>query len=336
MEYLYLGRTGLRVSELCLGAMSFGGDSDEQTSVRMLDRFVEAGGTFIDTADVYNAGASEEILGRWLRTQRRDDLVVATKVYGDMGPGPNDGGTSRKHILTAVEASLRRLGTDYIDLYQVHVFDDGTPLEETLATLDKLVSSGKVRYLGASNYAGWQLQKSVDVARHLGLEPYACLQPLYNLLDRDAELELVPVCEREGLGLIAWSPLRGGWLSGKYRRGATGAIPGTRVDEASRQGRSEAWSAYDNEHTWGVIDVLHAVAEEAGRSPAQVALRWVAQRPGVTAPIVGARTLQHFEDNLGAAGWRLDADQMARLDAASERPLRYPYDVLKKFVRRPA
>jgi aryl-alcohol dehydrogenase-like predicted oxidoreductase len=144
------------------------------------------------------------------------------------------------------------------------------------------------------------------------------------------------VCEREGLGLIAWSPLRGGWLSGKYRRGATGAIPGTRVDEASRQGRSEAWSAYDNEHTWGVIDVLHAVAEEAGRSPAQVALRWVAQRPGVTAPIVGARTLQHFEDNLGAAGWRLDADQMARLDAASERPLRYPYDVLKKFVRRPA
>ena len=249
-----------------------------------------------------------------------------------MGPGPNDGGNSRKHILTAVEASLRRLGTDHIDLYQMHVFDDGTPLEETLATLDTLVSSGKVRYVGASNYTGWQLQKAVDLCRQHGFEPYTCLQPLYNLLDRGAELELIPVCLNEGIGLIAWSPLRGGWLTGKYQRGMSAPPQGTRVGD----GGSESWAAYDNDRTWRAIDALLAVAGDTGHSPAQVALRWVLQRPGVTAPIIGARSMAQLEDNLGATGWELTDSQLDDLTTASPLPAVYPYDLLTRFRRRPA
>lgn len=334
MEYRFLGGTGLKVSELCLGAMTFGRETDEETSHRMLDRFVAAGGTFIDTADVYSAGVSETILGRWLAGRSRDDLVIATKVYGTMGPGPNEGGAGRKHILSAVEASLRRLGTDYIDLYQVHVFDDGTPLEETLSTLDRLVHSGKVRFIGCSNFSGWQVQKSIDLARQHGWEPFVCLQPLYNLLDRGAELELVPVCGNEGVGIIPWSPLRGGWLTGKYRRGMTAPAADTRVDQAAREGWLESWDNYANEHTWSVIDALDEIGAEVGRSPAQVALRWVLQRPAVTAPIIGARSMAQLEDNLGAAGWSLDDEQMSRLTAASDRQLPYPYDVLSRFRRR--
>ncbi len=335
MDYRFLGRTGLQVSELCLGAMTFGSETDEATSHLMLDRFVDAGGTFIDTADVYAQGRSEQILGSWLKTNDRESLVIATKAYGDMGSGRNDGGNSRKHILAAVEASLRRMGTDYIDLYQMHVFDDATPLEETLSTLDTLVRSGKVRYLGASNYTAWQLQKAVDVAKANGFEPYSCLQPLYNLLDRDAELELVPVCLNEGVGLIAWSPLRGGWLSGKYRRGMTAPPEGTRVAGAAPDAGSESWAAYDNERTWQTLDALHAVAADTGRSPAQVALRWLVQRPGVTAPIVGARSMAHFEDNLGATGWALTDEHVETLNAASPLPAVYPTNLLTRFQRRP-
>jgi aryl-alcohol dehydrogenase-like predicted oxidoreductase len=330
MEYRYLGRTGLKVSELCLGAMTFGRESTEEESYCMLDRFVEAGGNFIDTADVYSQGVSEEILSRWLQGKRRDDFVIATKVRFPMGDGPNDRGLSRKHILAGVESSLRRLGTDYIDLYQVHGWDPGAPLEETLHALDGLVQSGKVRYLGASNFAGWQLQKAVDVSRHNGWEPFACLQPLYNLLDRSVEWELISVCLAEGLGVIPWSPLRGGWLSGKYRRGMQGPPEGTRVDAAEKRGWGEAWSVYDNERTWWVIDELLAVAEQAGKTPAQVALNWLLQRPGVTAPIIGARTPAHLEDNLGAVGWKLSSERLQRLTAASELdPLPYPYGFLK-------
>lgn len=335
MEYRFLGRTGLQVSELCLGTMLFGSATDEATAHRILDRFVEAGGTFIDTADVYGAGVSEEIVGRWLAQRSRDDVVVATKAYGDMGPGPNDGGAGRKHLLSAVEASLRRLRTDYLDLYQIHVFDDATPIEETLATLDGLVRSGKVRFLGASNYAGWQLQKSVDLARHHGWEPFASLQPLYNLLDREAEWDLLPVCRGEGLGLIPWSPLRGGWLSGKYRRGMAGPPAGSRVDaDADARGWPEAWGTYANERTWDVIDAVAEVADETGRTPAQVALRWLLQRPGVTAPIIGSRTLTHLDDNLAAAGFQLTEQHMERLTAASDRPLPYPFGLLDRFQRR--
>ncbi|TCO12838.1 aryl-alcohol dehydrogenase-like predicted oxidoreductase [Kribbella steppae] len=333
MEYRNLGKTGLKVSELCLGAMHFGGPADEQTSVRILDEFVEAGGTFIDTADVYNAGESESVVGRWLKGRDRDAMVIATKVYGAMGDGPNDGGLSRKHILAAVEASLRRLGTDYIDLYYTHVWDTATPIEETLSTLDTLVTSGKVRYLGASNVTGWQLQKSVDVAQRAGINGYSALQPLYNLLDREAEWELLAVCRNEGLGVMPWSPLRAGWLAGRFHRGMDAPPEGTRVAAAAGLGLLESWEYYDNERTWAVLDALHAIAGDVGHSVAQVALRWLIQTDPVTAPIIGPRTLEHYTDNIGAAGWSLSDDQLAQLTTVSEKPSVYPYDLLRGFNR---
>ena len=220
MEFRFLGKTGLSVSELCLGAMTFGREASEAESHAMLDRFVAAGGNFIDTADVYSRGASEEILGSWLTSRPRDEIVIATKGrWGTDDPDhrrPNQYGLSRKHLIAACEASLKRLKTDYIDLYQVHMWDPWTRLEETLSTLDGLVRSGKVRYVGASNYSGWQLQKSIDLAKANGWEPFTCLQALYNLLDRDSEYELLHVVRNEGLGMIPWSPLRGGWLAGRY------------------------------------------------------------------------------------------------------------------------
>jgi aryl-alcohol dehydrogenase-like predicted oxidoreductase len=310
--------------------MTFGREADEADSRTMMNRFVEAGGNFIDTADVYTQGASEEIVGRWLADQKRDDLIIATKVRFPMGEGPNDIGLSRKHILSGVEASLRRLGTDYIDLYQVHCWDPGTPLEETLSTLNTLVQSGKVRYIGASNYSGWQLQKAIDLCKAAGWEPFAALQPLYNLLDRSLEWELIPVSLNEGLAVIPWSPLRGGWLSGKYRRGMAAPPEGTRIESAEQHGWSERWSAYANERTWSIIDVLFEIAREVDKSPAQVALNWLLQRPGVTSPIIGARTMAHLEDNLGATGWLLAPDQVARLEEVSRVELPYPYDFIDR------
>lgn len=330
MEYRFLGRTGLKVSELCLGAMTFGRETPEEESHTLLSRFVEAGGNFIDTADVYSRGVSETILGRWLKGQSRDDLVIATKVRWPMGDGPNDAGLSRKHILASVEASLRRLDTDHIDLYQIHGWDPGTPLEEVLGTLDGLVRSGKVRYIGASNVTAWQLQKAVDISRQMGWEAFCCLQPLYNLLDRSIEWELLPVCANEGIGVIPWSPLRGGWLSGRYFRGMTAPPEGSRVEAAEKHGWSESWSAYATEQTWTVLDTLFAVAQEVGKSLPQVALRWLLQRPGVTAPIIGVRTLRHLEDNLGATGWTLSVTQMERLTNVGETPLPYPYSFLAR------
>lgn len=326
MEYRYLGITGLRVSELCLGAMTFGRETSAAVSRQMMDYFVDAGGNFIDTANVYSQGASEEIVGRWLQDQRREDFVIATKVRFPMGDGPNDVGLSRQHILTQVEASLRRLQTDYIDLYQVHCWDSGTPLEETLNTLNDLVRSGKVRYIGASNFAGWQLQKAIDISKQRGWEPFRCLQPQYNLLTRSTEWELIPVCRNEGLGVIPWSPLRGGWLSGKYRRGMDAPPAGTRVEQAEEEGWGERWSRMDTARTWNVIDELIAVADDVDRSPAQVAIRWLLQRPGVTAPIIGARKMEHLRDNMGAATFSLSDEHMQRLNEVSEDDLPYPYD----------
>jgi aryl-alcohol dehydrogenase-like predicted oxidoreductase len=333
MNHRFLGKTGLKVSELCLGAMTFGRETSEENSGRLLDRFVEEGGNFIDTADVYTQGASEEIVGRWLKGKRRDDFVVATKVRFGMGAGPNDVGLSRKHILAGVENSLRRLGVEYIDLYQVHCWDAKTPLAETLSTLDTLVKSGKVRYIGASNFSGWQLQKAIDLAHQMGWEPFTCLQPQYNLLERVIEWEVVPVCLNEGLGIIPWSPLRGGWLSGKYRRGMERPPEGSRVELAEQKGWSESWSAYANEHTWSILDALFAVATETGKAPAQVALNWLLQKPGVTAPIIGARTMEQLVNNLGGAGWTLTAEQLARLDQVSEPELVYPYNFIQKAQR---
>ncbi|MCF3120088.1 aldo/keto reductase [Streptomyces arenae] len=326
MKQRFLGRTGLRVSEVCFGAMTFGSGADEATSHRMLDTFTEAGGTFVDTADMYGRGVSEEILGRWLKGRRRDELVIATKVFATMGEAPNAGGLSRKHIVAAVEASLRRLGTDHIDLYQTHVWDATTPIEETLSTLDGLVKAGKVRYLGASNHSPGQLQKALDVARARDWEPYSCLQPLYHLLARETEWELLPLSAAEGVGVIPYSPLAGGWLTGKFRRGMDSPPEGTRG--------AGAWRERNTEETWRVVDAVVAVAEEVGRPPAQVALRWLLQRDGVTAPIVGARSVEQLTDSLGCVDWELTAEQHERLSTASERPLPHPYDVLAYYPGR--
>ncbi|TCN44682.1 aryl-alcohol dehydrogenase-like predicted oxidoreductase [Kribbella orskensis] len=334
MDYHFLGRSGLQVSELCLGTMMFGEQTDEQTSHQILDTFVESGGNFIDTADVYGRGRSEEILGTWLKSRRREDYVVATKAFGEMGPGPNEQGLSRKHILDAVRASLRRLGTDHIDLYQLHVWDDGTPIEETLSTLDALVKEGTVRYIGASNFSGWQLQKAIDVSRQNGWESFVSLQPLYNLLDRDAEWELLPVSRSEGLGVLPWSPLRAGWLAGAHRRGMTSPSEGTRVERESEAG-SIPWSGYATERTWRVIDEVSAIAAETGRTAAQVSLRWLMQREPATTPIIGARTVEQAKDNLAASGWSLTTEQTDRLTTASAPDtVPYPYDVLHRLSRR--
>jgi aryl-alcohol dehydrogenase-like predicted oxidoreductase len=252
-----------------------------------------------------------------------------------MGQGPNDVGLNRKHILAGIENSLRRLQTEYIDLYQVHCWDETTPLEETLSTLDTLVKSGKVRYVGVSNYTSWQVQKAIDMSLYNGWEPFVSLQALYNLLDRDLERGLLDVCEHEGLGIMCWSPLRGGWLTGKFRRGMSAPPDGTRVKVAEEKGWSESWSVYNTEHTWNIIDELLAVAEEVGKSPAQVALNWLLNCPAVTCPILGVRTMGQLEDNLGAAEWSLDEDQMNRLNAVSELPDLggYPYNFIERLKR---
>src|SRR5580700_8393445 len=332
MEYRFLGHTGLRVSELCLGAMTFGrqDEATEEESHAMLDRFVVVGGNFIDTANVYSTGVSEEIVGKWLSRQRRDDLVIATKVRFPMGTGPNDLGVSRKHILSSVEASLKRLQTDYIDLYQVHCWDPATPLEETLSTLNDLVHRGVVRYLGVSNFTGWQLQRAIDLSREKGWEGFVCLQPQYNLLCRSTEWELIPVSIREGLGVIPWSPLRGGWLSGKFRRGMTAPPDDSRIKLAEEKDWGEKWSAYNNEHTWNVLDALHAVAAKTGKTPAQVAINWLLRKPGVTAPIIGARRMTQLEANLGSSGWTLSEEHVRYLDDASALQPPYPYDFIAK------
>lgn len=323
MNYRQMGRTGIRVSEFCMGALTFGRETTEADSIKILDRYADAGGNFIDTADSY--GASESILGRWLKGRNRDDFVIATKVRFRTAQNANGAGLSRKHIMTSIDNSLRQLDTDYVDLYQIHTWDYGTPLEETLDTLNSLVQAGKVRYLGASNLFAYQLQKAIDMSRANGWEPFSCLQPLYNLLERSLEWELLEICRNEGVGVIPWSPLVGGWLSGKYRRGMP--LPeGTRVNDTTIKGRRTNLSGYANDHTWDVVDVLLALAAETGKTCAQVALNWVLNRPGITAPILGARTLAHLEDNLGATGWALSEEQMSRLNEVSELPLPYPYN----------
>ncbi|WP_027483227.1 aldo/keto reductase [Deinococcus pimensis] len=332
MNYRYLGRTGVAVSELCLGAMTFGRETSEEDSLRVLDAFEDAGGNFVDTANVYAGGESERILGRWLRSRRREDVVVATKVRWGTGSGPNDAGLSRGHVLREVEASLTRLGTEYVDLYQVHGWDPATPLEDTLGTLDGLVRDGLVRAIGVSNFSGWQLQKALDLSRAGGLASFVSLQPQYNLLTRSTEWELMEVCRAEGLAVLPWSPLKGGWLTGKYTRDMAAPPEGTRVDAAERNGWSESWTNLNDDRTWRVVETLVDVARELDRTPAQVALRWLMEREGVTAPIVGVRTLDHLSGHLGALGWRLPPEAAERLTRVSEPPLPYPYDFVRMGV----
>jgi len=328
VEYRTLGRSGCAVSTLALGTMTFGDETDEEGAHAQLDRFVAAGGTLVDTADVYSRGISEEIIGRWLGKQPgdvRDRVVLATKGRFPMGDGPNDVGLSRRHLTRALDASLRRLGTDRVDLYQVHGYDPLTPLEETLQFLDDAVRAGKVDYVGLSNFTGWQVQRAVDVAEFARWSPPVTLQPQYNLLAREIEWEIVPAARANGLGLLPWSPLGGGWLTGKYRRDErpTGR---TRLGENPERGVE----AYDRrstvERTWDVVDAVRAVADDRGVTMPQVALAWLADRPAVSSVILGARTVEQLDDNLGAAGLHLTAEETARLDAVSDPGAAgYPY-----------
>jgi aryl-alcohol dehydrogenase-like predicted oxidoreductase len=314
------------VSELCLGCMTFGREADEETSRGIIARFLEAGGNFIDTADVYSKGVSEEITGRAIRGVR-DDVVLATKVFFPMGEGPNDEGLSRKHVVQGCEASLKRLGTDYIDLYQLHCWDGVTPLEETLSVLTDLVRSGKVRYIGVSNFTAWQLMRSVCASEANGFEMFVCLQPQYSLVERNIEREILPVCLEEGLGVIPWSPLGGGFLSGKYRRGEE-PPEGSRISEAV-ESMEEYWNRRATERNWRVLDVIGRISEETGKSYAQISLNWLLRQDGVTAPIIGARTLEQLEDNLGASDWELDGEQVEELSEAGGLEDVYPY----RFIR---
>lgn len=330
MEYRQLGRSGIVVSELCLGCMTFGREADESASGKMIGRFIEAGGNFLDTADVYAEGRSEEITGRAIR-ECRDDIVLATKVRGAMGPGPNDVGVSRKHIIQGCEASLKRLGTEYIDLYQVHVWDNLTPLTETLGALSDLVHQGKVRYIGVSNFTGSQIQKAMDLSEFRGFERFISLQPQYSLVERYIEYDIVPVCLQEGLGIIPWSPLGGGFLSGKYRRGQK-PPEGSRIAGAD-ESWEEAWQRRATDRNWAVLDVVGRISEATGKSYAQIALNWLLRQPGVVAPIIGARTMDQLEDNLGAAGWELTAEQTRQLTEAGAPEEIYPFRFIKGSAR---
>ncbi|GAA2600965.1 aldo/keto reductase [Winogradskya consettensis] len=326
MEYRQLGRSGLRISVLTMGTMTFGGkgnfamvgSTDVAEARRQVDQCLDAGINIIDTADVYSDGLSEEIVGEVL-DGRRDDVLVATKVRMPMGSGPNDAGLSRHHIVAGCEASLRRLRTDHIDLYQVHEWDGQTPLEETLEALDLLVQQGKVRYVGASNYAGWQLMKALGAADRTGTPRFVSEQIYYSLQGRDAEYELVPAAVDQGLGVLVWSPLAGGLLSGKYRRGQEPPAGSRQLSEWNEP------PVYDREKLYDIVEVLVAIGEERGVSAAQVSLAWLLGRPAVTSLVIGARTAEQLTDNLAAAELKLGDAERTRLDQVSAPDLLYPY-----------
>ena len=327
MRYTTLGNTGTIVSTFALGTMTFGAEADEATSHALLDTYVRSGGNLIDTADVYSTGTSEEFIGHWLAAHPtdREQMVIATKGRFPMGAGPNDAGTSRRHLTRALDASLQRLGVDQIDLYQLHAWDAVTPLAETLRFLDDAIHNGKIAYYGFSNFLGWQLTKAVHVARAHGFTPPVTLQPQYSLLVREIESEIVPAALDAGLGLLPWSPLAGGWLTGKYRRD-TDPVGATRLGEDPARGM-EAWEPRNKQdRTWSIIDAIGQVAAARGLNHAQVALAWLAARPAVTSIILGARTPTQLTDNLGAAEIELTTTEITHLDTIST-PITgdYPY-----------
>ena len=315
MDYVSLGATGLQVSRLCLGMMSYGSATwrpwilDEEAAAPHVRAALEAGITFFDTANVYSLGVSEEITGRLLaRFAERDRIVIATKVHGRMGEGPNRSGLSRKHVFDQCFASLRRLGTDYIDLYQIHRFDPATPIEETLEALHDLVKGGYVRYLGASTMAAWQFMKMLGTSERHGWARFVSMQDHYNLVDRETEREMMPLCRAEGIGVIPWSPLARGYLTRRVRERAA-------TTRGVHEGETQGKALYDVPWRDEVVEAVCDVAEARGVAPAQVALAWVLSRPGVTAPIVGATNTRHLSDALAALELTLDADEVARLEA---------------------
>ena len=322
-----LGRTGLFVSELCLGTMTFGGstgiwhqigDLNQADAERLIGQAIDAGINFIDTADVYAGGASEQITGQALKNLKvpRENVVVATKVFGDTGPGPNARGASRSHILDCVKASLQRLQLDHIDLYQIHGFDNATPIEETVRALDQLVRHGHVRYVGVSNWAAWQIVKALGIAEKLGLSRFESLQAHYTVAGRDLERELIPMLASEGLGLMVWSPLAGGLLSGKYGRDQ-------QAEEGSRRTQFD-FPPVDRPRAFDCVDAMRPIAQAHGVSVAQIALAWLLYQPQVTSVIIGAKRPDQLTDNLAATQVVLSADELSTLDAASRLPAEYP------------
>ena len=335
MDYRTLGRSGCAVSTLCLGTMTFGQETDEEGAYAQLDWFVESGGTLVDTADVYAGGVSEEIIGRWFAdrpAEVTERVVLATKGRFPTSADPNGAGLSTRHLTRALEASLRRLDLDHVDLYQVHAWDPVTPLEETLGTLADFIGAGKIGYYGLSNFTGWQLTKATHLARAMGVPGPVTLQPQYSLIVREIEWEIVPAVLDAELGMLPWSPLGGGYLSGKYTRD-TPPSGETRLGDNPNRGM-EAWERRGTERTWAIIDAVQKVAEDRGVSMAEVALAWVTDRPGVTSTILGARTLAQLETNLKAAGLHLSAEETATLDEASDLGATdYPYGELGRDQR---
>lgn len=317
MEYRRLGQSGLKVSELCLGTMAFGNKADEAESMRIVDLALNGGINFFDTADGYTSGVSESILGKALKGRRRQ-AVVATKFFNPMGSGPNDSGMSRVHIMNAIEDSLRRLQMDYVDVYYIHHVDVQTPIEEMLRALDDLVHQGKVRYIACSNYQAWRLSEALWLSEMNKLAKFACYQPQYSLVVRDIEQELVPLCQHHGVGIVPWAPLASGFLAGKYK-------PGQREVSGTRSAEGWAWHGrFFADNADETLAVLLDVAKELGKTPAQVALRWVLEQPGISSVIAGVRNTQQLRDNIGAIGWRLDGAMLERLNKVSTLPMRYP------------
>jgi aryl-alcohol dehydrogenase-like predicted oxidoreductase len=338
MEYRLLGRSGLKVPVLTFGCGTFGGkgeffqawgDIQAKEATRMVDICLEAGVNMFDTADIYSAGASEEVLGAAIKG-RRDQVLISTKYTFRSGKGPNDVGSSRHHIIDATEKALKRLGTDYIDLIQLHGHDAQTPHEEVLSTLDTLIKQGKIRYIGVSNFSGWHLMKALSVSERLGLERYVAHQAYYSLIGREYEWELMPLALDQGVGAVVWSPLGWGRLTGKIRRGAP--LPkDSRLQSAVVVGGGPQ---VEDEYLYQVVDALDAIAAETGKSVPQIALNWLLQRPSVSSVIIGARDEAQLRANLGAVGWNLTKEQVAKLDAASERPKVYPYWHQAQFAER--
>ena len=317
MEYRRMGRTGLKVSELCLGTMTFGHSTDESEARKIVDLAFDAGINFFDTADSYGNGDSEMLTGKALKGRRRD-AVVASKFFNPMGPGPNDSGMSRVRIFNAVEDSLKRLQMDHIDLYYIHHVDTQTPLEEMLRALDDLVHQGKVRYIACSNYQAWRLMEALWISDANGLARFECYQPQYSLVVRDIEQELIPVCQLKGLGVVVWSPLGGGFLSGKYKPGER-TVAGTR--SADEWAYPQHYFAANADQS---LQTLLDIAAATGHSPAQIALRWVLEQPAITSVIIGARTAEQALDNIRTSSFRLDEEALLKLDTVSNLPHRYP------------
>lgn len=317
MEYRRMGRSGLKVSEICLGTMTFGHGTDQAEATRIVNLAFDAGVTFFDTANTYGNSESEVLLGNALKGRRRE-AIVATKFFNPSGPGPNDSGMSRVHIMQAIEDSLRRLQMDYVDIYYIHHVDIQTPLEEMLRALDDLVHQGKVRYIACSNYEAWRLMEALWISDSKGLARFECYQPQYSLVVRDIEEEIIPVCQYKGLGVVVWSPLGGGFLTGKYK-------PGERTAAGTRS--EEGWAypqRYFAPNADETLAELVKVAAELGRSPAQTANRWVLEQPAITSAIIGARTVEQARDNLLAGGWKMPADALEQLNKVSALPRRYP------------